>query len=50
MQKIEDKLNGIIHSHRPSALSVQGQVQQLINDATDVNRLCQMYIWWMPWV
>jgi len=28
---------------------VPGQVQQLINDATDANNLSQMFIWWMPW-
>ncbi len=35
---------------RPSMpLSVEGQVQQLIAEASNKDNLAQMYIWWMPW-
>ena len=30
-------------------LSVPGQVQRLIQEATDPENLCQMYMGWMPW-
>ena len=39
----------MLEARGPGALSVPGQVQQLINDATDANNLSQMFIWWMPW-
>ena len=47
-----DKLQGILQNPGRGAntpLSVDGQVARLINDATDVYNLSQMYIWWMPW-
>eukprot|EP00967_Tisochrysis_lutea_P091075 scaffold130549_cov31-Tisochrysis_lutea.AAC.1 len=47
--KIDKKLKGILPTHGNTPLSVQGQVQHLINDATNVYNLSQMYIWWMPW-
>eukprot|EP00756_Hemistasia_phaeocysticola_P001318 Hpha_TRINITY_DN10935_c0_g1::TRINITY_DN10935_c0_g1_i1::g.26740::m.26740/K06640/ATR; serine/threonine-protein kinase ATR len=31
-------------------LNIQGQVQKLINNATSVENLGRMYIWWMPWL
>ena len=49
LEKIEAKLGGVLEARGPGALSVPGQVQQLINDATDANNLSQMFIWWMPW-
>ena len=36
-------------AHGPGARSVPGQVQQLINDATDAKNLAQMFIWWLQW-
>ena len=36
-------------SRGPTPLTVSGQVQALIAEATDINNLSQMYIWWMPW-
>ena len=45
--KINQKLQGVMQLRGPTPLSVQGQVQQLINDATDLSNLGQMYIWWM---
>ena len=49
LEKIEFKLQGIDQLRSPTPRSVEGQVQRLINDATDINNLCQMYLWWMPW-
>lgn len=49
LAKIDEKLMGVLQARGTSPLSVQGQVQHLINDATNVFSLGQMYIWWMPW-
>ena len=49
LEKIDLKLQGINQMRSPTALSVEGQVQRLINEATDITNLSQMYIWWMPW-
>ena len=49
LEKIDAKLRGVMEARGPGELSVSGQVQQLINEATDINNLCQMFIWWMPW-
>ncbi|KAL1524613.1 hypothetical protein AB1Y20_019502 [Prymnesium parvum] len=49
LDKIDQKLQGVMQLRGPTPLSVQGQVQQLINDATDIVNLGQMYLWWMPW-
>ena len=49
LEKIDAKLSGVVEAHGPGALSVPGQVQQLINDATDAENLAQMFIWWMQW-
>ena len=48
--EIDRKLQGVLNKHGMAPLSVQGQVQQLINEATDVKNLGEMYLWWMPWV
>ena len=45
LKKIDSKLNGIIESRGPTPLTVSGQVQALIAEATDINNLSQMYIW-----
>ena len=49
LEKVDLKLQGINQMRSPVPQSVDGQVARLINDATDVNNLCQMYVWWMPW-
>ena len=49
LAKIDEKLTGVLQAHGTLPLSVQGQVQHLINEATNVYSLGQMYIWWMPW-
>ena len=35
---------------RHTELSVQGQVENVIKDATDLVNLAQMYIGWMPFI
>lgn len=32
------------------ARGVEGQVQQLLQEAMDPGNLCRMYIGWAPWV
>jgi len=49
LAKIDLKLRGVLQAHGTMPLSVQGQVQHLINDATNIYNLSQMYVWWMPW-
>ena len=49
LAKIDLKLRGVLQAHGSMPLSVQGQVQHLINDATNIYNLSQMYVWWMPW-
>ncbi|RXG73565.1 Serine/threonine-protein kinase ATR [Armadillidium vulgare] len=53
VKAIEERLSGQIRSdsrgvHLP--LSVEGQVNVLIKDATSVDNLCQMYIGWAPYM
>ncbi|KAF8657076.1 hypothetical protein HU200_060414 [Digitaria exilis] len=45
--RIKQKLDGYEDGEMRS---VQGQVQQLIQDAVDVDRLCQMFPGWGPWL
>jgi serine/threonine-protein kinase ATR len=49
LEKIDLKLQGINQMRSLTPQSVEGQVQRLINDATDLQNLSVMYIWWMPW-
>ena len=50
LEKIDQKLQGVNQLARnQQSVSVHAHVQQLITDATDLNNLGQMYIWWMPW-
>ena len=49
LEKVDLKLQGINQMRSPVPQSVDGQVARLINDATDINNLGQMYVWWMPW-
>ncbi|KAL6847730.1 hypothetical protein ACP4OV_021858 [Aristida adscensionis] len=44
--RVKQKLDGYEDGEMRS---VQGQVQQLIQDAVDVDRLCQMFPGWGPW-
>jgi phosphatidylinositol kinase/protein kinase (PI-3 family) len=53
---IENRLNGLIDSLRKSKprveipLSVPGQVQHLIKEATSFDYLSQMYMGWAPYM
>eukprot|EP00300_Choanocystis_sp_HF-7_P008824 c16130_g1_i1.p1 GENE.c16130_g1_i1~~c16130_g1_i1.p1 ORF type:complete len:255 (+),score=57.86 c16130_g1_i1:107-871(+) len=53
MGNIEKRLNcedpGNVEGRGSLALSVEGQVNELISQATDPDKLSKMYIWWMPW-
>ena len=42
LEKVDLKLQGINQMRSPTPQSVDGQVARLINDATDINNLCQM--------
>ncbi|KAJ3342792.1 serine/threonine-protein kinase M1 [Gonapodya sp. JEL0774] len=49
IQAIKYKLEGIIHTGATAAsISVEGQVQDLINQAMSVDHLARMYIGWAP--
>jgi serine/threonine-protein kinase ATR len=57
MGKIEKKLQGFVESddgyqnnQSDISMSVAGQVQKLINSATNIENLGKMYTWWMPWL
>ncbi|KAF8560578.1 hypothetical protein P879_05106 [Paragonimus westermani] len=51
---MEDRLHGKITEHDGFSqilpMSAEGQVDALINEATDVDQLCQMYKGWMPFL
>nr|VZI35142.1 unnamed protein product [Spirometra erinaceieuropaei] len=51
---MEDRLRGKITEHDAFGqllpMSVEGQVDALIKEATSVDRLCQMYKGWMPFM
>ena len=49
LAQIDLQLRGVLQAHGTMPLSVQGQVQHLINVATNIYNLSQMYVWWMPW-
>lgn len=45
--EVEHRLRGV---NKGIPLSVEGQVHQLISDATNVDNLCEMYIGWAPFL
>lgn len=45
---IEEVFQGLVVSHQ-LPLSVNGQVHRLIEEATSIEKLSSMYVWWMPW-
>jgi ataxia telangiectasia mutated family protein len=47
LQRLKAKLQGLEYG---DALSVEGQVNQLIVEAEDSSRLCQMFPGWAPWL
>ncbi|PSC71129.1 serine threonine-kinase ATM isoform X1 [Micractinium conductrix] len=47
--RIKQKLEGV-EAGEGEARGVEGQVQQLLADAADPDKLCRMYIGWQAWV
>lgn len=54
MERIHSKLNGRVQSYPQGTLSaplsVREQAQWLIDEATSVDNLCEMYEGWTPWI
>ncbi|KAL3310857.1 hypothetical protein Ciccas_010572, partial [Cichlidogyrus casuarinus] len=54
LSNMEHRLKGKITEHEDFnqlvSMSVEGQVDELIHEATDVDRLCRMYRGWMPFL
>ncbi|KAJ9583306.1 hypothetical protein L9F63_022360, partial [Diploptera punctata] len=53
LKDLERRLQGMVKSKGKEcyvALSVEGQVNSLILEATDINNLCQMYFGWAPFL
>lgn len=46
---VKAKLTGMV-DNSGLALSIEGQVERLIKDATSLENLSKMYIWWSAWV
>eukprot|EP01050_Picozoa_sp_SAG11_P024366 SAG11_NODE_5164_length_1642_cov_1.646792_1_plen_169_part_00 len=44
---LETMQGHVVSSEQP--LSVSGQVHRLIQEATSIDNLSSMYVWWMPW-
>jgi len=50
MENIQKRLGGHdTELKSTSILSVSGQVNEVIDQATSTANLASMYIWWMPW-
>ena len=47
LQRLKAKLQGLEYG---DTLSVKGQVSQLVVEAEDPSRLCQMFPGWAPWL
>ena len=45
--RLQEKLEGIEDG---VPLGISGQVNHLIQEATDINNLCQLFPGWQPWV
>lgn len=50
IRNIENRLKGIDRKHKGPALSVEGQVEKLINEATSLDNLSAMYIGWAAYL
>ena len=48
--KAEQRDSEMVNAGRHTELSVQGQVDNVIKDATDVYNLMRMYLGWMPFM
>ena len=49
-ERLQQKLEGLEDPTSGEAMSVQGQVQLLLNEATDPENLCMLYHGWAPWL
>ena len=47
--RVKHKLEGL-EGGEGEARSVEGQVQQLLQEAADPDRLCRMYVGWAAWL
>ena len=50
IRNIENRLCGVDRKHKGPPLSVEGQVEKLIGEATSLENLSQMYIGWAPYL
>nr|CAB3224707.1 serine/threonine-protein kinase atr [Phallusia mammillata] len=50
MNDIDKRLRGIVAKSKGLPLSIEGHVHYLIQEATDEEKLCQMYIGWAPFM
>ena len=53
LHKISSRLSGLVvgvNAKESMALSVEGQARKLVEEATRLECLGKMYIWWMPWL
>lgn len=50
MRVVEVQSRGFGVAGDGEALSVEGQVQQLLHDAQDPDKLCYMYVGWAAWL
>lgn len=48
LRAVEQKLQGVVGAGLP--LSIEGQVQRLIHEATTSENLAKMYAGWMAWI
>ena len=53
LNKISSRLRGVVvgvNAKESIPLSVEGQARKLVEEATKIESLAKMYIWWMPWL
>lgn len=50
LSTIERKLTGMPNSQARLPLSVEGQVEDLIQEATSIDNLSHMYVGWAPYM
>jgi len=54
LEDIEGRVQGMMrvkgNQCSSMALSVEGQANKLIQEATDIDNLCEMYIGWGPFI
>ena len=53
LNKISSRLRGVVvgvNAKESIPLSVEGQARKLVEEATKIDSLAKMYVWWMPWL